>query len=261
MGIFRRKDDNIQTGYKKDGPRKGGIPRFFEILVRDFVDLVKLNLLFSLCAFPSVVLFLLGLFDVFPVITFTLSIFAAFPIGGAITAYIFSLTSMLRDEPISVWYDCKRKFLENWKQAMPMGIICIAIVYAQVLLWGLLLQNQSEHGLIWVLASFVTLLLFFTIAPYIFLHFAYIGLGTLQIINNSILMTFSSFLRSLMGAVFAGAMWLWFALYFPLSLTIFPLMFLIGFSLSFLLCLMWIWPNFDKVFQIEETLSKRKDKK
>lgn len=261
MGIFRRKDDNIQTGYKRDGTRQKGIPRFLELLVRDFVDLIKLNLLFSLCVLPSVALFLLGLFAVFPAITLTLSILAAFPIGGAVTAYVFSLTSMLRDEPISVWYDCKRKFVENWKQAMPMGIICMAVLYAQILLWGLLLQNQSENGLIWALVSFLTLLFFFTIAPYIFLHFAYIGIGTWQIINNSMLMAFSSFLRSLMGAVFAGAMWLWFALYFPFSLTIFPLMILIGFSLSLLLCLMWIWPNFDKVFQIEETLSKRKGKK
>lgn len=262
MGIFRRDDNKPVAGYKKDGPRKRGSRRFFEILVRDFWDLIKLNLIFCICALPSIGLFLLGLFGFYPIIiTLALSIVFAFPLGGLVTAYVFCITMMLRDEPGNVWLECKRKFIENFKQAAPAGMVCTAIIYAQIMLWGLLLQDESGYGFIWVLVTILTMLLFFMITPYVFMHFAYISLGTLQIIKNSIIMAFASFLRSMMGAVLGCLMWVLLALYFPLSMRVFPVVFVIGISLSILLCLMWAWPRFDKTFEIEETLLKRKKEK
>jgi len=225
--------------------------------VRDFWELIKLNLLFSICVFPTVILFFLSLAGVNSGITFILSIGAAFPVGGVVTAYIFYITMMLRDEPSGVWYECKRKFLENFKQAALPGIICTIIVYAQVMLWVFLLQSGPGQELFWgVMAIFATLI-FFLIAPYIFMHFAYIELGTLQIIKNSIMMSFGYILRSLMGAIFGGAMWVLFALYFPISMMALPVVFVIGTSLSMLLCLMWVWPPFDETFKIEEALAKK----
>jgi len=263
LGIFRSNHNKPITGYKKDGPRKRGSSRFFEILVRDFWDLIKLNLMFCICVLPSISLFLLGLFGIYPIaITLTLSIVFAFPLGGVLTAYVFRITMMLRDEPSGgVWYECKRKFIENFKQAAPAGMVCTAIIYAQIMLWGLLLQDESGYALIWVFVTVLTMLLFFMITPYMFMQFAYVSLNTLQIIKNSILMAFASFLRSLMGALLGCLMWVLLALYFPLSMRVVPVVFLIGISLSILLCLMWVWPQFDKAFKIEETLLERKKEK
>jgi len=190
---------------------------------------------------------------------FPLSIIAAFPIGGVVTAYIFYITMMLRDEPSNVWYEFKRKFKENFKQAAPVGMICTLILYAQVLLWGFLLQGESGHEVLWVLVTLLTMLLFFMITPYLFMQFAYINLNTFQIIKNSFIVAFSHFLRSLMGALFGSAMWVILALYFPPSMSLLPAVFFIGISISMLFCLMWVWPSFDKIFQIEETLSKKNE--
>ncbi|MCL2828657.1 MAG: hypothetical protein FWD99_07980 [Oscillospiraceae bacterium] len=256
MGIFRHNSNKPATGYKKDGLRKKGIHRFFEILVRDFWELIKLNLMFCICVLPTVILFLLSLFGFYSGITFALSIVAALPVGGAVTAYIFYLTMMLRDEPSNVWYECKRKFIENFRQAAATGIICTGILYTQVLLWVVLLQSDPGHELFWGVVTFFAMILFFMITPYLFMHFAYIELGTFQILKNSIMMSFAYVVRSLMGAIFGCAMWVLFALYFPISMMVFPVVFVIGISLSILLCLMWVWPPFDKMFKIEETLTK-----
>jgi len=212
--------------------------------------------MFCICVLPTVILFLLSLFGFYSGITFALSIVAALPVGGAVTAYIFYLTMMLRDEPSNVWYECKRKFIENFRQAAATGIICTGILYTQVLLWVVLLQSDPGHELFWGVVTFFAMILFFMITPYLFMHFAYIELGTFQILKNSIMMSFAYVVRSLMGAIFGCAMWVLFALYFPISMMVFPVVFVIGISLSILLCLMWVWPPFDKMFKIEETLTK-----
>ena len=259
MGIFKHNDNKPIPSYKKAGPRKRGSSRFFEILVRDFWDLIKLNLMFCICILPTISLFLLGLFGIYPIIiTIVLSILTAFPLGGAITAYLFRITMMLRDEHSGgVWRECKRKFVENFKQAAPTGMVCTAIIYAQIMLWGFLLQGESGHEFIWVFVTFLTMLIFFMITPYLFMQFAYINLNTFQIIKNSIILAFSSILRNLMGAIFGCLMWVLFALYFPISMRMFPVVFIIGISISMLLCLMWVWPPFDKTFKIEETLTQK----
>jgi len=64
-----------------------------------------------------------------------------------------------------------------------------------------------------------------------------------------------------MGAFAGGVIWIAFVLFFPGSMFLVPLYVLIGFSLSWLLCLMWVWPPADKQFSIEETLRKRQDEK
>ena len=61
MGIFNRDFNKPGPGVNKDEPRKKGAARFFELLTRDFGDLIKLNLLFCVCAIPTVSVFLLGI--------------------------------------------------------------------------------------------------------------------------------------------------------------------------------------------------------
>ena len=58
MGIFNRNFNKPGPGVNKDEPRKKGFARFFELLIRDFGDLVKLNMILFICVLPSVVMFL-----------------------------------------------------------------------------------------------------------------------------------------------------------------------------------------------------------
>ena len=257
MGLFSRRFDKPGPGVKKDEPRKKGAARFFELLVRDFWDMIKLNLLLCLCLLPTMAAFILGFIGFYAGITFILALMLAYPVGGAITAYIYYITKMMRDDPSFIWYEFKRKFKENFRQAAPIGMLCAAFVYAQILLWAGLAIGEPGGNPVWFFVALLSLIIFGMITPYVFLHLAYIDLKTFGTIKNSVLLSFGYMPRSLMGAVLGGVMWILFALFFPVSLVFVPLIILAGISISTLLCLMWVWPPFDNQFKIEETLIKR----
>jgi len=263
MGIFSRNFDRPGPGVRKDEPRKKGFARFFELLIRDFGDMIKLNLLFCVCALPTVAAIILGILNLNFSIFFLISLLMAFPIGGAVVALVYYITKMMRDDPSYVWYEFKRKFLENYKQAAPVGILCTGFIYAQIWiwgsLWGALLSEEPAIELIWYFIAFLSIILFFAITPYIFMHIAYISLKTRHIVKNSILMAFGYFPRSLMSALTGCVIWAIFALFLPVSLMFLPLVALIAVSLSMLLSLMWVWPVFNKHFAVEETLIKRQE--
>jgi len=260
MGLFSRNFDKPGPGVRKDEPRKKGAARFFELLFRDFWDLTKLSLLFCVCVIPTVVVFILGLMGFYTGYAFILSLILAFPVGGALVAFIYYITKMMRDDPSYVWYEFKRKFKENYRQAAPAGMLYTAFIYAQVLLWGSMIMSGEPGGdIIWFFIALLSLLIFGMITPYIFLHFAYIDLKTFSIIKNSVLMSFGYFPRSFMGAILGGLLWTVLALFVPLPIVMLfvPVIALFGIPVSLLLCLSWIWPPFDKHFKIEETLVKR----
>jgi len=228
-------------------------------LARDFGALIKLNLLFCACALPSGVLFLLSFLGVYSAITLLLSLVAAFPVGGALSACMFFITKRLRDDPGYVWDDFKRKFTGTYKLAMIPGILCVAFVYAQIYLWDSFLISSAALGIAELLLMGMSLLGFGMISPYFYLQIAYIDLSVPQILKNSVIITISKFGRSLMGSLMGGLIWIVFVLYLPPSLITVPLLVLFGFSLSWLLTLMWVWPPVDKLFAIEDTLRKRYD--
>jgi len=279
MGIFGRNYEKPGPGVKKDEPRKKGAARFFELWTREFGDLVKLNFLFCICVIPSMTVFILSqaFFGLLWLIVFSVSLLLAYPVGGAITACVYYITKMMRDDPSYVWYEFKRKFKENYRQAAPVGMICTAFVYAQILLWDTITQASMilseidpeivpQGGVVsgdpgidifMVIIGLMSLLIFGMITPYIFMHFAYIDLKTLGIAKNSVLMSFGNFPRSFMGAILGGIIWIAFALYFPISLVAIPFILIFGITTSMLLCLMWVWKPFDTTFKIEETLIKR----
>ena len=260
MKLFSRNYDRPGPGVSKDEPRKKGAARFFEVLFRDFFDLVKLNVLFLLCIAPAAAAYILGLFGYAPGIAYLVSLALAFPIGGAAVACVFCITKLLRDDPGYIWHEFKRKFLENFKQAAAPGIVCTAIIEVQILMWIPLLLGEAEMGIAWVSIMFIVLLIFGMVSPYVFILFAYVNLKTFQTVRNGILLSLANAPRSLAGAVFGGVLWIALALFLPLSLFFLPLIALIGFSLSALLSFMWVWPPIDKQFAIEETLNARREK-
>ena len=237
--------------------RKKGIHRFFEILFNELRGLIKLNLLFLACVLPSAVIFLFGLFGFYSEIALVVSLMAAFPIGGAIVSYVFCITRMFRDESGYIWEDFKRKFKENIRQAALPGILCAAFVYAQVYLWGSFLFGGEGVDAVWIIPGVGFLLVFGMVTPYFFLQIAYIDLNTKKIVINSLLLSFANALRSVIGAVIGGAVWVAYILFMPESFVVTPILLIIGFSFSWLLNLMWVWPPVNKQFKIEEVLRER----
>ena len=220
-----------------------------------FWNLIKLNLLFCLFGLPSAALLVLGMVTPLGVIAFALSLAAAFPVGGAVAACFFCISKMIRRDPGYLWYDFKRKLSENIKQGIVPGILCVAFIYAQIYLWQLLIPQGAN--ILWFAAGFIPLLIFGMVAPYVFLQMAYIKLRTLQILKNSLLISFGNAGRSITGAVLCGIIWLVFILLMPDSLPFSPILLVLGFSTSWLLNLLFIWPPVNRQFGIDEALRKQ----
>jgi len=266
MGFFKRDFSKAGPGVAKDEPRKKGVRRFFEILVREYRDLMKVNLLFTLVLLPSFLLFILGLFGIFS-LGLGFSVVATYPIGGALTASMFCITRMLRDDPGFLWDDFKRKFRENLRQAGLMGVLCATFLYTQffmfwlpVLLGAITDPYEPVVSPTWTLTGIILMILFNMFAPYVFLQFAYIKLSTFTIIKNSVLLAMSNVGRSFMGAVTGLLPWVALFMFIEVAYALIPLIPLIFFVLSWLLSLMWIWPVFNKHFAIEETIKKEQEK-
>jgi len=259
LGLFNIDFNRPGPGVSENEPRKKGLLSFVRIVAGNFGDLIKLNLLFFICVIPTATLFILGLIGFNPVVMFLLSLPAAFPVGGAAVALTFCITKMLRSEPGYVWHDFKRKFLENAGQAAVPGILCVAFIYAHASLWcfHILAVITMNAGLLVI--GFASIVFFGMIAPYIFTMIAYLDLKTRHIIRNSVLLALLNIPRSFMGTVTSGVMWIAFVLFLPVSLFFIPIIALLGFSLTWLLWLMWGWPSIDRQFTIEETLRKRRD--
>ncbi|MDR2599567.1 MAG: hypothetical protein LBC73_04755 [Oscillospiraceae bacterium] len=264
MPIFSRNFNKPGPGVPKDAPRKKGVARFFELLFRDFFDLVKLNLLFSMVALPSFIVFvfnIMGVFGEFSLFILLVSLILAYPIGGALTAYVYYITKMMRDDPSYVWYEFKRKFKENHKQAAVTGLISTMFVYTQIFVWFSFYVATSIEGgtidLFLMLTSLIALFVFTMIVPYVFMQFSYLELNTLKVFRNSVMLTFAYLPRSFMGAVQGLIIWIIFALQMPYSIMMLPFVLIVFISLSMLLGLSWVWKPFNEQFEIEETLKKR----
>ena len=261
MSFFKRDFSKAGPGVPKDLPRKKGAARFFEIIAREYRDLMKVNILFFLCILPSITFFFLGLLGFFE-FGLMISILAAYPVGGALTASFFCITRMLRDDPGFLWDDFKRKFLESLRQAGLAGVLTVTFLYTQVFLfWLPLLADWAVAGSAWIIGGFILFLLFSMIIPYVFMHYAYIGLSTFKIVKNSTLIALSNPLRSFMGAISGLLPWIALFMFLPASSIFLPLIPFFVFVLSWLLSLMWVWPVFDKFFAIEEALIKRQKEK
>jgi hypothetical protein len=273
-------------GVNKGEPPKTGAERFFDVVGSNFTAVVKINLLFCIAVFPSALIFVLFISGVIPApnllisfLALALSLAAAFPVGAAISASMYCIAKMLRDDLRWFWRDYRRKFRECFLQSAFPGIACTLFVYAQVFVYLVLLLSIIEANpdatwldedtvYLWsvvvaqvvqpgqMVASLSSILVLSMIAPYVFLQLAYIDLGVVQIIKNSALLAMSNIGRSVSGAIIGGLSWIATVLFLPYSVLATPLLALFGFSFSWLIQAMWVWPVLDKHFSISETLSK-----
>ena len=262
MGFLSNYYNKPGPGVDRDEPRKQGAARFFEILARDFPGLVKLNLLFSLYCLPSFalfVLFILGIGGVLSILFLLLSLAAAFPVGGAIAACFFCITKMMRDDPGFIWHDFKRKFKENYISAIPVGVFFVLVFYMQIHVLMIFSGGAGADVPLWApVMNIIVLFVIAMIMPYIFVQLPYICLKPMELLKNSLILSFINMPRSFMAALQGGAILIIYAFFFPYSMVLSPLIAVFAFTLSWLLALMWIWKPVDERFKIEETLAKRK---
>lgn len=131
MGLFTPNYLKPGPGIDKDAPPKTGLALFFEIFIREFWALVKLNVLFLLTCVPIVT------------------------IGAAVGAMTKVTVRMVRDIPNDVWYDYWRGFRENWKASTALGLVSVLIFGGG--LTGLLLYPAGSP--IWLVTIAAVLIL------------------------------------------------------------------------------------------------------
>ena len=118
MGFFSNMYTKEGPGVRKDQPPKKGIPRFFEILMRDYGHLLKVNFLFLLCCLPMVTVVLFGLlfhqYLGMLLIAAVLYLLCAVLVGPAMTCLHGITVKTVRDEPCYMWHEFKK----CWKRQL-----------------------------------------------------------------------------------------------------------------------------------------------
>lgn len=200
MALFRPSYLKEGPGIEKDAPPKTGLALFFEILGREFWQVLKLNLLFVLC--------------VLPLVTF----------GAARAALAKCTVNMVRDRPNDVWYDFRQQLRQDWQRSTLLGLaelFCVGLLLA-----GLRLAGGNAVVLTVVLMGAVFCGLFF---GYLWPMAVAVDLPAQALFKNALILPLACLHHSLpalaVGALLGGlCFWL-----FPLSL---PLVLFIPFGLS-----------------------------
>ena len=237
--------------------RERSTRRFFGVLLGDFGKLVGLNLLFFVVVLPSALLYALVLAGGGGGWAFVLALVASSPVGGAIGASMYCLTQILQREPVSIWFDFKRKVMESARPLALPGILMSAFIFAQSYFWGMVFSGVDVG--IWVaVLVLLSLCVVLMVSPYIFLQVAYLDARLGRVLVNALVLSSSNALRTFAGMLCASFGWFALALFLPVSVVLVPGVILFGFSLSLLANLVFIWPIVDMQFGISDELKARR---
>lgn len=202
MVLFRPSYLKEGPGIEKDAPPKKGLARFFDILVREFWQVLKVNLLFLACMLPLV--------------TF----------GPARAALSRCTMNMVRDVPNDVWEDFRRALRTDFQRNFLVGL-------AELFWLGLCLLAL---GTPWIRTCIplVGLILAMLVAGGLFFGYLWPMLVTIDVslpaaIRNALVLSFGCLHHSFPALVLETvllslSLWL-----FPLSL---PLVLLLPFGIS-----------------------------
>lgn len=199
MGLFSFHYDQPGPGIDKNTPPKTGLSLFVEIFVREFWQLVKLNLLFVLTCLPIVT------------------------IGAALGAMNKVTVRMVRDIPNDVWSDYWRGFRENWKSTTVLGIL-------GALLFGggfLGLSLYQAHPVLRVFTAAV-LILMGMFWLYLYPLLTSTTLSVREAIHDAFLLPLLCFYHSLPVCLLIFLLFMMQILFLPLSV---PILLLFGFSI------------------------------
>lgn len=259
MALFKKDWNKPGPGVPKDAPPKKGLARFWEVLVRDGGNLLKINLLVQLCYLPSQIFLLLAVLSLAylqgqgMLLAGLLAFLCSVPVGPARCAESYVISKMLRDDPGFVWHDFKKAFKENFKASVLLGMLFSLVTGIQVLAF-LYYQMLGGVSLITLIGLFLSVLLFAIVVPYYYLQAVYVDLKFFPLLKNSMLLALGNAPRSLAGGILAlvlvGLQWF----VFPFAVVV---TFIWGYALPTLVNLMWIWPVVDKTFKIDATLKER----
>lgn len=158
MAIFNFNYDKEGKGIEKDAPEKNILFTYFESFIRNFWNLMKINILYVAASIPMLAFFaflFVGLIypnmqDVFSAViagtvaenatqteslylgafmtTFASMMLLVIGSGPASAAFSYATKCMTNEEHVWIWSDFKKQFKENLKQTSIIVLIDIVVV-------------------------------------------------------------------------------------------------------------------------------------
>lgn len=253
MSLFHDFFTRPGPGIAPDAPRKTGLARLWEILLRDGSSFFRAGIL----ALVSLLPLFMGM-D-FSLHTGTAGIaLVSGAVGGVIampqiTGLADVILRSLRDEPGYWWHTYRRVWRLNAKGSLIPGALFGLLFAAQVMELAVQLgaeQPNLKMAAISLLGlSICTGMFLYTIA-----QLALLDLPVFVILKNSLLLFIvsmpQSFAATMLCLVYAGIIvWFW-----PSTLVFMPFF---GIWLPIICSLLILYPSFNECFKIEENLSQK----
>lgn len=179
MGFLSGNFEKSGAGVAKNQNKKHGLKLFFEIYIRKFWALIKLNFMYFVCCIPIVT------------------------IGPATAGFTKILKNYSQEKNAFLWEDFWESFRKNFKQSMIMGIIDI-IMTAGAVLGGIFYFNQikeSNFNYIPLALCIAFALTFAMMNYYIYLMIVSVDLPLKTIIKNSFILTCVGLKNSLLSLI------------------------------------------------------------
>lgn len=212
----------FKPGYLKEGPGldrnappKKGLALFFEILGREFWQILKLNLFFVLCSLPLV--------------TF----------GPARAALSSCTVSMARDIPNDVNFNFRRQFRTDWKRHLLFGLA--ELLWSAGIFAALWTARDGSPVLPFVLAGATVGGLFF---GYLWPLSVTAELPLRALLKNAMLLSLGCLHHSLPALLAEAALLAVFRLFMPLTL---PLLLFVPFGMSSFVMSFAAWTDMKKL--------------
>lgn len=254
-------------GVPKDAPPKSRFRIFFEVLVRKFWNIVKVNMLFGIFNIPAIIF--LAVFAGYLQLLLTqnaglspedmvsnlffgtiplMSIFICLPlitVGPAQAGMTYILRNYSREEHAFIWGDFKEHALKNFKQSMIVGLINTVFTVLVILDIYFYLNFRTDNLLIVAASAFiiVAFVIFMMMSMYIYPMMVTFDLTIKQLYKNAFLFAIMKFFPNLLILVVIFVL-LFFSFYYPVIgyiLFIFITMGLISFITNF-----YVYSKIDK---------------
>ena len=213
--MFFNNFNKVGPGIPKDAPKKKGFALFFDILFREFWNIITANFLFIIYSIP--------------VIT----------IGASYAALNHVMMKMMRDEPIYVMQEFNRGFKNNFKQGTILGF-GIFILSVLLFISYFFYSNINEYLGVFIAAISIILTM---ISNFIYPLVVSVNLTLKYVLKNAFLLSSIKMKSSLLSLFIGLFIFLSNFLFFPY--TLFPIL-LISFSLGVFINMFIIYPTIEE---------------
>ena len=251
MGFFPNYDRE-GPGLPPDVPRKAGLPRFWEVLSRDFWDVFRAGFLALIGCLPFFVGVAFALYSHVLIFAPLFGLIGGALAGPELCALADTILRGLRDEPGFWWHTYRRVWKRSAKASLLPGAIGGGLLAAQIFL--LFHAGALQLGAATGAALAAGIILVLGLSLYLWPLLALMELTFCQMLKNAALLFIGQLPRSLAALAIMGGYWGLILRFFTLAVTLLPLT---NFWIPALPAVFLIYPGLEQNFHIEETLRER----